>query len=143
MSLKQSSLADVRPIQFPEHGDDTGSLVVIEKRDGLPFEVQRSFIVKGKPDVVRGKHAHKRCSQLMICVSGETAVSCDDGAADAQFTLSGATSGLLVPPGIWSQQTYLEDNTILLVLCDRPYEEDDYIRDRDAFLRFRGISETP
>jgi hypothetical protein len=27
-----------------------------------------------------------------------------------------------------------------MVACDRAYEEDDYIRDYDAFRRYRGLS---
>ncbi|MEP4378200.1 MAG: FdtA/QdtA family cupin domain-containing protein [Alphaproteobacteria bacterium] len=142
MSKIETALSEVREIEFPEHVNPSGELIVLEKAGGLPFDVQRSFIVKGRPNAVRGTHAHKLCSQLMICVSGAIDVVCDDGAAQADYTLRNPKDGLLVPPGIWSQQTYLEDDTILLVLCDRPYEEDDYIRDRDAYLRFRGISET-
>jgi len=143
MSMKQTSISDVRAIQFPEHANASGELIVLERAGGLPFDVQRSFIVKGRPNVVRGKHAHKACSQLMICVSGAIDVTCDDGSKQADYALRNTNDGLLVPPGIWSQQTYLEDDTILLVLCDRPYEEDDYIRDRDAYLAYRGILETP
>ena len=31
---------------------------------------------------------------------------------------------------------YIEDNTTLTVLCDRPYEEADYIRNYDDFKVF-------
>jgi len=45
--------------------------------------------------------------------------------------------GLLVPNGIWAEQRYLDSDNVLMVLCDRPYEEHDYIRDYREFLAFR------
>ena len=46
--------------------------------------------------------------------------------------------GILVPAGIWAEQRYRGPGTILMVLCDMRYDEADYIRDYDAFLRYRG-----
>jgi dTDP-4-dehydrorhamnose 3,5-epimerase-like enzyme len=50
--------------------------------------------------------------------------------------------GLLIPPGIWSEQLYLTENTVLTVLCDRVYEAEDYIREYSIFLKFRKSLET-
>jgi len=50
--------------------------------------------------------------------------------------LNKSNLGLLISPGIWSQQEYIEENTILTVLCDRGYAEDDYIREYKGFLEF-------
>ena len=47
---------------------------------------------------------------------------------------------LLVPPGIWAEQVYEGDDTVLMVLCDLPYDEADYIRDYTEFLAFRGMA---
>ena len=41
---------------------------------------------------------------------------------------------LLIPPGIWAQQTYTVENSILTVLCDRIYEAEDYIREYNIFI---------
>ncbi|EMY76157.1 WxcM-like domain protein [Leptospira weilii serovar Ranarum str. ICFT] len=46
------------------------------------------------------------------------------------------SDGLLIPPGIWSTQQYLNINSVLLVLCDRGYEAEDYIRNYDKFLEW-------
>lgn len=43
---------------------------------------------------------------------------------------------LLTPPGIWAEQTYLEKDTTLMVACDALYDEADYIRDYEEFLKY-------
>ena len=53
--------------------------------------------------------------------------------------LEGSDKALLLPPGIWSHQIPREDNTIFGVWCDRPYEEEDYIRDWDEFISTRTV----
>jgi len=45
---------------------------------------------------------------------------------------------LLIPPGIWAREDYLTDGAVLMVLCDRIYEEGDYIRDYDEFKTVAG-----
>ena len=52
------------------------------------------------------------------------------------FSLKNPTQGILIPPGIWAEQVYKEENSILMVLCDREYDEGDYIRDFNEFLLF-------
>ena len=44
--------------------------------------------------------------------------------------------GLLVPPGIWASEKYVDNAAVLMVLCDRGYEADDYIRDYNDFKNF-------
>jgi hypothetical protein len=50
------------------------------------------------------------------------------------FTLNHPNIALLIPPGIWAQQTYTTENSILTVLCDRIYEAQDYIREYADFI---------
>ena len=53
------------------------------------------------------------------------------------YLLNKPNEGLLIPPGIWAQQTYLTENSVLTVLCDRPYEAADYIREYEEFITYR------
>ena len=104
----------------------------------IPFPVQRAFLVRADAEgVKRGEHAHRRLHQFMICVTGEVEVTTDDGAQRRNCVLSSMAHGLHVPPGVWAEQCYRRKGTVLLVLCDAPYEESDYIRDYDEFLRLR------
>ena len=40
----------------------------------------------------------------------------------------------MLPPMIWAEQVYKLDKSILTVLCDRIYEEEDYIRNYNKYL---------
>jgi dTDP-4-dehydrorhamnose 3,5-epimerase-like enzyme len=130
---------EVREIEFPVFGESDGTLAVYQPPGKVPFAIQRVFCVRAGLGAVRGQHAHRRCSQLLVAVSGRVLVVCNDGTATKTFVLAGLGKGILVPPSIWAEQIYEEEDTVLMVLCDRPYEAEDYIRDLDSFLSFRGL----
>jgi UDP-2-acetamido-3-amino-2,3-dideoxy-glucuronate N-acetyltransferase len=123
--------------KMPNFSEDNGDLVAIEGSIDIPFEIARVFVVSAPNGAVRGRHAHRACSQLLTCTSGTIEVICDDGQRVAEFVLSDPSDGLLVPPGIWSQQTYRGVNATLIALCDRRFELNDYIRDYEIFKAFR------
>ena len=122
---------------LPHYHENNGNLVVMEGMVEVPFEIARVFFVQASDGAIRGQHAHRRCKQFLACSSGAVEVLCDDGRRTVKFVLDHPNLGLLVPPGIWSQQTYRGDHAALMVLCDQPYEMDDYIRDYENFLEFR------
>jgi dTDP-4-dehydrorhamnose 3,5-epimerase-like enzyme len=110
-----------------------GNLVFIESIKHVPFSITRVFMVTGVAGAIRGRHAHKQCTQFMICTHGSVNVKCDDGLRTVTHELNKPDIGLLVPPGIWAEQLYLSEPSGLTVLCDRPYEVEDYIRNYDEF----------
>jgi len=120
-------------IRFKKHEGPNGVLCVYEGGQDVPFDIRRVFTVSAGVGETRGDHAHKQCSQLLICVFGKIQVSCDDGAVVTEHLLDNMGAGLLVPPGIWAKEHYLTDGAVLMVLCDRNYEADDYIRDYKEF----------
>jgi dTDP-4-dehydrorhamnose 3,5-epimerase-like enzyme len=73
----------------------------------------------------------------MICVSGAVDVICEDGRKKNTFTLERRDQALLVPPGLWNTVEFRQDESVLIVLCDRIYEAHDYIRNYAEFLSFR------
>ena len=121
-------------IKFPlitqENG--TGVLSIFEESN-LPFSLRRVFTIKADKDEIRGKYAHKECSQILKCVSGEVDVILKDGFSKEILTLNVMDGGILIPPGIWAEQIYKQDGTVLLVLCDQLYSENDYIRSVDEY----------
>ena len=126
-------------INFPLHTNDNGILGVYETGKSVPFKISRVFTISAKKDEIRGNHAHKECSQLLVCVSGVIIVICDDGINITKYKLQNMGLGLLVPPGSWAHQEYLEDDSVLMVLCDHGYEESDYIRDYNKFKKYVGL----
>ena len=123
-------------INFPEYIDPNGALCVYESDKEVPFIVRRVFTVTAMTGDPRGDHAHKKCSQLLVCLSGEIKVTYDDGIKVASHLLKSMSKGLLLPPGIWAKEEYLTDGAVLMVLCDRGYENEDYIRNYEEFKKF-------
>jgi len=125
----------VKLIELPYHKENNGDLVVVEG-EIIPFSIKRVFNVRQQKGDIRGKHAHRHCSQLLICTNGAVEVKCDDISTTEIYVLDKPNFGLFIPPGIWADQKYIENNTILTVLCDRPYEEADYLRNYEDFKLF-------
>lgn len=133
------TIDSVKLLDLPHHFEDNGDLIVMEKIINVPFEIERVFVVRAPEGAIRGQHAHKACSQFLTCPSGLIEVICDDGTDKKTFLLTHPNMGLLIPPGIWAQQTYILPNSILTVLCDRIYEAADYIREYDEYQKFRNL----
>ena len=131
-------LGRVRTINLPRHARADGEVVVAEAAFHVPFRIERMFTLTAPAGAERGRHAHRKCSQFMVCVSGAVDIVCDDGTGQKSFVLDRGDLALLVPPGLWNTVHFRQSGSVLVVLCDRLYEADDYIRDYAEFLTFRG-----
>jgi dTDP-4-dehydrorhamnose 3,5-epimerase-like enzyme len=135
-----NELGDPRLIKLPQYVDANGDglLVATEAGEQVPFDqIQRMFTIVAPAGSKRGRHAHRLCSQFMLCVSGAMDITCDDGTDRKMFLLDRSEFALFVPPGIWLEIDARQKDSVLIVLCDRLYEERDYIRDYGEFLSFR------
>ena len=126
-----------RLIELPRHARADGEVVVAEATAQVPFRIERMFALSAPAGAKRGRHAHRLCSQFMICVSGAVDVVCEDGRKKDIFALERRDQALLVPPGLWNTVEFRQDESVLIVLCDRIYEAHDYIHDYSEFLSFR------
>lgn len=123
-------------VVIPQRGDARGSLSVAEIGGALPFTVRRIYWIYGtKPDVSRGFHAHKRLRQLCVCVAGSVRMSLFDGRREESVILDSSSKGLLIGPGLWREMHDFSPDCVLMVFADAEYDEADYIRDRDQFIR--------
>jgi len=137
MHLASKKLSEVKKISLKQDSSSEGVLSVIQSAQDIPFKIERSFFIKvSQAQVVRGKHAHRTLSQFMICLSGKIEITVDDSRSKCTYELSGPENGILVPPGIWCEQIFKTKDSILLVLCDAPYNESDYIRDYEDFQSY-------
>ena len=117
---------------------DQGVLRVFESQD-IPFTIKRVFtVVNAKGGSKRGQHAHKKCNQLICCVAGKVNLICDDGNTQIETLLTPSNEAVLVPCGIWAAQDYLKDNSVIIVFCDQPYDENDYMRVYDEYLEWKN-----
>ncbi len=127
---------DMELIRLSSHVN-SGKLVALEVGKDISLPIRRVFFVSGELGEHRGHHAHKVLTQILVCVNGLCTVICDDGANRKKFILDSSEKVLEIPPGIWAEQIYSRENTVLLVMCDYPFDEADYIRDYDEFIQYR------
>ncbi len=128
----------ISKVQFPVFSDQNGSLSYFESIEirGLPIDIARVFTVKAGINNIRGQHAHYRCAQYLICLAGRVQVELFDGIKTDIVILDKFAEGIMIPAGIWSSQKYLEDESILMVLCDKKYDAEDYIRNMDLYITY-------
>ena len=126
----------IQRVNIPQRGDARGGLSVIELGGALPFLVRRVYWIHAtKPGVSRGFHAHKKLQQLCVCVAGSVRLSLFDGRREESVVLDSSSQGLLIGPGLWREMHDFSPDCVLMVFADAEYDEADYIRDRDQFIR--------
>ena len=132
-----STVDDLKPVAFRLFSDQRGVLVPIELPQSIPFKVMRFFWVFDVPvGGARGSHGHKACQQYMICAAGSVRVEAYDGHAERSIVLT-AGQALHVPPALYTTERFDMPGSVLMVFCDRPYELDDYLNDREALVAYR------
>ncbi|EFE7681679.1 WxcM-like domain-containing protein, partial [Escherichia coli] len=125
----------VRLIPLQTHGDDRGSLVALEEGYNIPFQIKRVYyIFNTKKGVMRGFHAHKNLKQVAIAVRGSCKFKLDNGTDSVEVLLNDPAQGLLIESFIWREMYDFSEDCVLMVLADSHYDENDYVRDYNAFL---------
>jgi len=125
-----------RLIELPTRADARGALTFIEGGRHIPFPLARIFLIYGvAPGYDRGHHAHRRCRQVVIAMSGAVTVAIEDGSTSSRVRLDSPMTGLLIEPMEWHTLEDFAPGTACLVLASQRYDEADYIRDHDAFRR--------
>ena len=127
---------EVIKYHFPPHGDDRGQLVAIEAMQDLPFEIKRVYYIYDTlPGVRRGYHAHRCLQQILVCVHGSCKIHLDDGRETAEVLLDKPYEGLYISNDTWREMYDFSEGAVLLVLASEHYDEADYIRDYQQFLK--------
>lgn len=122
---------------FHPHGDDRGQLVALEEHREIPFRIRRVYYMYDTAGgVVRGLHAHKKLEQVLICIHGSCRIRLDDGCEQTIVPLEHPCEGLYIANDIWREMFDFSPGAVLMVLASELYDEGDYIRDYDEFLRF-------
>lgn len=127
---------EVKMYHFPPHGDDRGQLVAIEAMKDLPFEIKRVYYIYDTlPNVRRGFHAHRNLQQILVCVHGSCKLHLDNGFDTAEVTLDKPYEGLYISNDMWREMYDFSEGAVLLVLASEYYDEADYIRNYEDFLK--------
>lgn len=125
-----------RYFEVPTVTGESGNLSFLNGLEHVPFAIARTYFLWGIPrGVNRGGHAHRKLEQALIAVHGSLKVRVTVGGREEDYLLENATHGLLLGPLTWRTLTGFSQDTVLLVLASEPYDESDYIRNFDDFMR--------
>lgn len=128
-----------RIVDLPRIDRPEGTITPVEGGSTIPFEIARVYYVY---DVVygasRGGHAHRELQQLVVAVMSRFVVTVDDGSRQRRIELDRADRGLYIPPMIWRDLDHFSSGAVCVVLASLPYDEADYIRDREEFVSLRA-----
>ena len=136
MEQNKFTVFDCSIIHFPKIQNRAGNITPIQNNIEAPFEIKRVYYLYDVPGgESRGAHAHKELEQLIIAASGSFDVTIDDGKNKKTVSLNRPNFGLHLKPGMWRELSNFSSGSICLVLASLLYDEADYIRDYDEFLK--------
>ena len=126
----------IKTISLKPLGDERGSLVALEGNKSVPFDIKRVYYIFGtKEGISRGFHAHRNLKQVAVCVIGSCRFILDNGNQRDEVVLDKSTTGLLIDNLIWREIYDFSPDCVLMVLANEHYNESDYIRDYQSFIK--------
>lgn len=124
-------------INLPKIEDPRGNLTFIEQSNHIPFDIKRVYWIYDVPGgETRGGHAFKEQKEFIVALSGSFDVVVYDGEEETRQHLNRSYYGLYVPNGLWRHMDNFSTNSVALVLSSTIYNEFDYIRDPNAYLKW-------
>lgn len=133
----KSNVEKVRMLEFAEHGDEKGNLVVVEGNIDIPFDIKRAFYIYGSDaDITRGQHANQKTEFVLINVAGTSKVKIKDGKGnEIIYSLNRPKTGLYIPNMVWKEMYDFSQDSVLLCLASEHYDGVEYVRDYDVYVK--------
>jgi dTDP-4-dehydrorhamnose 3,5-epimerase-like enzyme len=132
------SIQHCKIISVPKIEDPRGNLSVIEN-DVIPFEMKRVYYLYDVPSgAERGGHSHKEQQEFLVALSGSFDVILNDGQHEKVVILNKPFEGLLITNGIWRELKNFSSGAVCLVIASAVFEEEDYIRVFQDFLKSKN-----
>ena len=118
----------------------SGKLIPISFNNKFPITVKRIFFLYGKKNKIRGNHAHKKCSQLFFLISGKVILNVTTPYSKKKIVLEKLSkSAVLIPPKYWCSVKFIKKNSILMVVCDKDYNVNDYLRTFKDYKKYLNV----
>ncbi len=134
------SVCDCKIVDLSKVHNDAGNITVLENNKNIPFDIKRIYYLYDVPmGADRGGHGHYELQQYIVAASGSFVFILDDGVEKKEFFLNDPSKALHIQPGIWREIKSFSSGSICLVLASNEYDEVDYMRDYDEYLKFRTI----
>ena len=125
-------------ISLPKIEDTRGNLSFFENLKQIPFEINRTYWIYDVPGgETRGGHAFKEQQEFIVALSGSFDIVINNGLKEERYTLNRSYYGLLVPKMYWRQMENFSTNSLALIVSDKPYNENEYIRDFEKFKNLK------
>lgn len=123
-------------LDLPKILDKRGNLSFFEYPNQLPFEIERTYWIYDVPGgEARGSHAFKEQQEFIVALSGSFDVVIHDGKEERRFSLNRSYHGLYIPKMFWRKLENFSTNSLALIVSDKAYSENDYIRDFETFKK--------
>ena len=127
----------IKKIKIKSFKSFSGKLIPITFNKKFPFAVKRIFFLYGIKNKIRGDHAHKKCSQLFMAVSGKMILNIKTPYSKKKFLIgSNSKHAILVPSKYWCSIKFTKKDSILMVMADRYYEFNDYLETFDDYKKY-------
>ena len=138
--MKLYTIDNVKLINLKVIDSNNANVNVFENIDKY-FVPKRIFtiVLKEYQEDERGRHAHKIDHQIVSCPFGSIQFTVKDGMNTKTFHIDNQSKAVYVPSHIWTETNYLKINTIVTCYCSHNYNEKNYIRNYEEFLKFRGL----
>ena len=118
----------IRKFKIKSFSRSTGKLIPISFNRQFPINAKRIFFLYGKKNKTRGEHAHKKCSQFFIPIWGKVILNIKTPKTKERIPLNHLSkTAVLVPPKYWCGVKFIDKNSILMVVCDKYYDVNDYL----------------
>lgn len=122
-------------IKLKSYRKKGGNLFAIDFQKTFPFKIKRFFYIFGKKNLIRGDHAHKKCKQIFIPISGRIELRIKDHQRKKKIILHKKNTAIMIPNLTWCSLKFQNNNSIVMVVCDRKYEYKDYIEKYSDLLK--------
>jgi len=114
-----------------------GNLAIGQIDKEIPFKIKRFYYINNlfNEKNTRGRHAHKKTEQCIFCLNGRFTLEIDDGKNKQTILMDSPYWGVLLGKMLWHNMKNFSHDCVILVVANSCYEQSDYIRDYDEFLK--------
>lgn len=128
-------LTNTHLISFDVKGDERGSLIALEQDATYPSpsHVRTTSLIL-PPESGGDITPTRTCCKSQFASRALCSFLLDDGQHQEVVRLDSPAKGLFIGPMIWREMFDFTPDCVLLVLANKIYDPEDYIRDHETFV---------
>jgi len=112
----------------------------LEKVLSCKFEIKRFYsLIDMSAGEVRGAHSHKETNQLIFPIRGDIEISVSVGDRIFKtYLLKSNIHCMFIPKNTYKHIRAIKRKTIVGILTDKEFDENDYVRNYEEFLIYNA-----